>query len=267
MLVAFLSTSYAILAFNAMIAKQVVPTYREVLSHSKKPYFMLSLTLLLNWIGTFLIPIYFTPSAQLFTVMSLNCIGGCIGAYLGTRNNPDLVKAVLLSVNLLVYYALSATVYQGWMLVALIASTMTAGCAGYASLRYSAALLSNGLTSKQVIAVRFWLLWAATLVFVINSRLLSRITPGVLLWTALIGVAAMVLPLYFLQKSVETIGADRTGIYMGFSPLIVIAFEAAIFDELDLLTVLPIVVLPVVILGCEVYQRHWQRDTQFSAGM
>jgi drug/metabolite transporter (DMT)-like permease len=118
-----------------------------------------------------------------------------------------------------------------------------------------------------VIAVRFWLLWAATLVFVINSRLLSRITPGVLLWTALIGVAAMVLPLYFLQKSVETIGADRTGIYMGFSPLIVIAFEAAIFDELDLLTVLPIVVLPVVILGCEVYQRHWQQDTQFSAGM
>lgn len=256
MLVAFLSTSYAILVFNTMIAKQVAPTYVEVVAHHKMPYFKLSVLLLINWFGTFLVPIYFTPSALMFTVMSLNCIGGCIGAYLGSRTTSDFVKAALLVVNLLVYYAMSATVYHGWMLVALIVSTVLAGSAGYASLRYSAALLAGGLTSKQIISVRFWLLWAVTLGFVLAHHLLDRITPSLMYYTGIIGVIAMVLPMYCLQKSVEKLGPDSTGTFMGFTPLVVVAFEYAVFGDFDIFTAIPVAVLPAVIIGVSAYQRR-----------
>lgn len=255
MLIIFLSTSYSILVFNMLIAKQAVPTYLRVVRFHKKPYFKLSLTLLVSWTGTFLIPIYFSPSALLFTFMSILSIGGCIGTYRSTKSTPELVKAVLLSLNLLGYYALSATVYHGWTFAAFIASTMVVGYAGIVNNRNAAGMLGYGFTSKQVVAIRFWLLWSVGLAFVLADHLLSHITPELMLSTAAIGLISMILPMYFLQKAIEKIGPDRTGIFMGFTPLVVVAFEYFFFQEWDLLTVIPVAILPLVIIGCSMYQR------------
>jgi len=262
MLIVFLSTSYAILVFNAMIAKQIVPTYTQSVTKHPKPYLKLSVCLLVSWIGAFLIPIYFTPSALLFTFMSATSIGGCIGAYLSSRHRPELIKAALVATNLLAYYVLSATVYHGWMLAAFIASTAAVGYAGFLNLRFAADMLTCGFTSKQVVATRFWLLWAVALTFVLADHLLDRITSEVITYTAFIGLVSMILPLYVLQKSIEKLGADRTGIFMGFTPLVVVAFEYAFFKEFDVLTVIPVAVLPAVIIGVSEYQRRGRAIAQ-----
>lgn len=255
MLMVFLTTSYSILIFHALTYRDIGSVYRKILSSSKMVYFQLNIALLVGWAGTFLIPIYFTPSALLVSSMSISSLGGSLSSYLKTRRRSDLVECCLLAANLVLFYILYANQYHGWKYVSFVASTAVVGVALYASLRLFGYFHDNGFTALQISAIRFWALWVISLSMVISQGEFAVLTPKAMLYTAALGLVSMVLPLYFLQRSIGSLGSDKTGILVGFTPIVAIILERLVHDETTIFDAVPAILLPVIILTFLVYGR------------
>lgn len=256
MVMILLSTTYAIVLFQVVNRRQIVPVYKSLLANHKIPYLKLNVALLVCWVGTFLIPIYFSPSALVLTALSMTGLCGSAALYRSTRRRSKLVKCSLLVANLALFYGLSSSTYSGWWFGVFIVATLATGLATYLSMVSLSSMLDCGLTSSQVVAVRFWLLWLVALFFVVKDGSYTAITPEVLLYTAGIGAVSLIIPIYCMQKSIEKLGAQKTGIYIGLTPIAVVAAEMLLLGDKDSTVVLPAVLLTVLIVGFAVYEQR-----------
>lgn len=256
MLMVFLTTTYAIVVFQAINARHIVPMYRALVRHHKLAYLQLLVTQLIVWLGTFLIPAYFMPSSLLITTAGVASLCGCASVYFATRRMSVALHGALLALSLALFYLLYTTRCGGWMYLVFVASTLVVGLAAFAGLRFSSNILDRGLTASQVLVARFWLLWLISLVYVIWKNELPRITLNAALDTGVLGLVSVILPIYFLQKSVEVLGTDRTGIFLGFAPLAVVALEYVFLNELDEVGAVPAALLPAITIAFALYEHH-----------
>ena len=259
MLMVFLTTSYAIVAFHAVNVGRIASMYRTLWASHRLRYLQLNIAQLVAWIGGFLIPIYFSPSSLLVSGMSVTSLCGCMSIYATSRRRSALVNAVLLALNLLLFYLLYLNVYRGWTYIVFCVSTLSVGLAMFAILRLSSDLQTGGLTSSQILAARTWLLWMIPLMYVIVDRQFASITPAVLRDTAVLGLMSLILPLYFLQRSIASLGPDKTGILIGFTPMVIVGFELIFLKSVQVPDVVGAVILPVIIVGFALYERSAKR--------
>ncbi len=259
MLMVFLTTSYAIVLLHLVNARGIVGVYRRLISDHKLAYLRLNIALLVVWIGTFLIPIYFTPSSLLIAVMGLSGLCGLISRYIAARQTSTLVNTVLVGLTLALYYLLYLRVYSGWTYAAFVSSTLVVGLVGYAALRFSADMLTYGFSSPQILAVRFWLLWLISLVFVLVGHQYELVTVRSALYTGGLGLVSMILPIFFLQKAIEKLGPNRTGVLLGFTPLVVVVLEFIWFREMTDIGVVPALLMPAITIGFAIYDQRRAR--------
>jgi drug/metabolite transporter (DMT)-like permease len=97
------------------------------------------------------------------------------------------------------------------------------------------------------------------LMYVIVDRQFASITPAVLRDTAVLGLMSLILPLYFLQRSIASLGPDKTGILIGFTPMVIVGFELVFLKSVQVPDVVGAVILPVIIVGFALYERSAQR--------
>jgi hypothetical protein len=262
MLMVFLTTTCAIVVFQAISVRDIARTYRSVVVRHKLLYIKLSLASLVLWIGTFLIPIDFEPFSVILAVMGFPslCVG--ISAYRATKRTSELVKCMFLALNLVLFYLLYSMLYDGWKYFVFCVSNAAVGLAMFTYLRLSSEMLDGGFTASQIVAVRFWSLWLYSLIYAIYDHQFKSITLDTMLYTGALGLVSMILPIYFIQKSVAVLGADKTSVLVGFTPLVVIALEWVFHHEMDFVGIVPAALLPVIIIAFAIHERRMQATAQ-----
>ncbi len=224
MLMIFIATSFTIVFFSAINFKSLFRTYRTLWFH-KIDYFLLCFFLFCMWFGSFAIPIYFSPTAFLFPYMSLLATWGLLAKCFHVIRRHNIIKLILLLINLSIFYGLIKRDYTNSQYVILIVSTIATGTTGFIYIKLSGKLNNLGLKASQVLAVRFWILWLFSLISCLVNKDFSAANLRVIGQCLVVSLFSLILPIYFSQKSIEKLGANLGAITMGFTPLACFAIE------------------------------------------
>ncbi len=224
MLLIFLSTTYAVLFFNLIHYKTLPNIYKRLLN-KKREYAFLLLSLLGIWVGSFLIPIHFLPSIYLFTFMAINGAIGSVALFYQNKKLSNLFRTLFMSINILIFYLICSRYYSGCKYIILILSTLITAVSGYAYLKISNIFNRYAFNSSQVLAIRFWLLWLLSLVATFYCDQFKEISLKIVLQTMGISFLYLITPIYCSQKSIETIGPEKTSLAIGFTPLVTFSLE------------------------------------------
>jgi len=219
MLLIFLSSSYAIIFFNFINLPQLTQVYVQLFK-LKLLYLLLSIFMVLMWLGSFLVPIYFLPSIYLISFMSIVATLGALALFYEQKSRINLLKFFVLLINLLLFYVVSSFYYTSWKFIAMVSICLISGISGYGYLRTSGVFNKHNFTASQLLMVRFWSLWLVSLVAVLYMHYLGSISAKYLLDGLIVAVLTLIVPLYYVQKAVEKIGANLTSLWMGFTPFI-----------------------------------------------
>lgn len=223
MLMIFLSTTIAI-AFFTIINVQSIGNVYSLMWVNKRMFILLSFTLFCTWFGSFMIPIYFSPTIHLFTYMSMLSICGSFTICLQCKKKDYQLKFILLASNLILFYFLLGTVYNGSRYIMLIIATIATGISGFSHIKMSEKFNSIGIKASEVLAVRFWLLWLFSMIYSIYNGDFMVLKFNYLWQSILISFISLISPVYFSLKSVEKLGANISSMYMGFTPSVCFIF-------------------------------------------
>lgn len=254
MLVVLLTTTYAIMAFQAVNARHVATLHKNLIRQHKSLWLRLNLVLLTVSMGAFLIPIYFTPFAAVFATTSLPTLYILISAYRTTRRTSTLLNSIIFAAAIVVFYMRYTIDYRGWQLTGFCVATAVVGLGCFASLRLSGRMVEHGFTPSQIAGSRLWLLWLASLSYAVYDHELTAINSEIMLSTAVLAVTSIILPVYCLQKSIAVLGPDKTGVLIGFTPMVVLVMEFVFLHEIDTAGVAPAVLVPVITVVFAFYQ-------------
>lgn len=259
MLMIFLATSYAIIFFHLINFNKIVLIYKVLYQKHKRSYFNLSITILIMWAGSLLIPVYFLPSSALISYFCITTAAGAISLYIREKKNVFLIQSTLLLINLCLFYAYFHQIYSGWFYVAFIVSTFIAGIAGYYSAHCSIVFFKNNFSTTQTLAIRFWLLWMVAFAYVIYDQQLDKFKITMLFNTLLIAIFSVIMPIYFAQKSIEKFGADKSRLCFGFTPITVVIFERIFIQDNFDYEVIFACIIPLILLVCSQWIRSYTR--------
>ncbi|MBP9742990.1 MAG: hypothetical protein KBD37_06505 [Burkholderiales bacterium] len=87
-------------------------------------------------------------------------------------------------------------------------------------LRYSRGLNHIGINSRQILALRYWLLLILPLIVIIVKHEFNLINLEVIIKGSIIGLITLVLPLYFGQICIEKYGSEKFAMFMGLTPIL-----------------------------------------------
>jgi hypothetical protein len=224
MLLIFMSTSFAILFFNLHRWRSVSTTYRRIFKLPKALIFI-NLLMLFQWLGSFLLPIYFSPAAFIISLFSTLSLLSSLMLYRSHKKTSHLVKLILLSLSLIGFYTMYYFVYPLASYLVFLFSSLSRGAIGYSYLRASAKLNQQNFSAMEILSFRFWLLWLASLAYVIYDHQFAQFSIIMIPPTLLIAAVTLIIPIYFSQKSIEKIGPDKSGLIFGFTPLAITLLE------------------------------------------
>lgn len=205
-----------IVVFNLFNIDKLIATYKFCLKN-KVSFLIMSGALAIDWC-TMVASTYFADPfvamASLFIAVSFI---GFFKEWLKSSNVGLLISCLLLtvaSIIMILFYAVpvSKSIISGFILGA------TAGIAFYVYVYSSARLtLLGDLTAMQILATRFWVLFIGALVFVPYRELVS-INIEDIGKIILVSFGSLIIPIYFNQKSIQKLGADKTSILIGLVP-------------------------------------------------
>jgi hypothetical protein len=230
MFIVFLSTTYALVFFNVISIRTLRSFYGRAWQH-KSLFLALNVTVLIMWLGAFLIPIYFQSSIYLTSFMSITATLGTLSICQKTRDLANILKSIILVINLFLFYIASSRYFHNLNLVALIVCTLVTGIAGYCYIRVSAECNRKGFGASEVLAIRFWLLWLIALGFVLRDNQFVYVSPSAIYKTISIATATIIVPIYLSQKAIQKLGADQSSILIGFTPFVAFLLERTVFPE------------------------------------
>ena len=137
-----------------------------------------------------------------------------------TRKISYIIQTTLIGIILGLFYFWSFKDYSYIKSTVGIIVTASTGLSLYLYLRYSKQLNNNGVSSKQILAVRYWLLLLLPLLVIISKNEFNLINFPVLIKCMGIGMITLVLPLYFGQLCIEKFGSERFSLFMGLTPIL-----------------------------------------------
>jgi drug/metabolite transporter (DMT)-like permease len=242
----FAMSGVAIICFNLLAIRQFSHTYRMCLTH-KGLFLLMSGSLALDWISQ----IYATHLSDPFVAMAAIFIAsgfmGFAELYYKTRQKVNLISMLLLLVGLgLLFfsYQIRDSRHVGY---GVILGIITGVCF-YIYIVTSNLLVKKGaLSSLQLLATRFWLLFFATIPFLPWNILLTEMWNN--LWLLLfVSVCSMVVPIYFVQQAITKLGSARAAIYISFVPPVTYLFYVLYNHNLSLANLLVCLVVSAALL-------------------
>jgi hypothetical protein len=224
MLLIFMSTSFAILFFNVHRWKSVTDIYARIIK-LRTAFIVINTLMLIQWFGSFLIPVYFSPAAFIISLFSILSLLSSYMLYRAQKKKSQLIKLLLLSLSLISFYIMYGFSYPGMLYLIFLFSTLSVGIVGYTYLRVSAKLNQQNFTAIEILSFRFWLLWLVSLAYVLYDHQFAQLDFIMIPQTLLIATVTLIIPIYFSQKSIEKIGPDKSGLIFGFTPLAITMME------------------------------------------
>lgn len=243
----FAMSGIALLCFNLLCLHQVKKTYLACLHH-KTLFLTMSLALGTDWacmVYATHLSDPFIAMASLFTTLA---IMGFIKLFFTTRSFANLLSIFLLCISLYVLKSTYEVKASQHVIYGLILGA-TAGIAFFIYIILSDALSKRGqLSTMQLLATRFWVLFLGSLFFLPSKPVWTVIQHNALplLW---VSFGSLIIPIYFNQQAIKKLGPARSSILISFVPPITYLFDALYNHQLILsnLMVCGIITLALVL--------------------
>ena len=218
----FISAVTAVVSFHLLNLGQNKNTYRRVLSDSSIWLGLMKvvLTTTFMWVAGFIIPIVFTPFIFVFSYLGWPSFFGAIVMAKTTKNPLYFFQALMVAATFVLFYVITFSSYSLVKTITGVLITMLTGLSLYFYLRASKGLNLKGVNSRQVLAVRYWLLLLMPLALISYRHEFNLITLDILGKGVVIGMITLVLPLYFGQLCIEKFGSEKFSLAMGFTPIL-----------------------------------------------
>lgn len=137
-----------------------------------------------------------------------------------------------------------------------ILAAIFASCSGFAYAVYSAKFaLAEGLSSSQIVSVRFYLLLLVSF-FLLPPDTKDLITATSMAYMFLLALTGMALSVYFLQKGILAVGAEKNAIVVAFVPFLTLVLAAAFHGSIDAGESLFVAILTTILLFFPVMRRY-----------
>lgn len=232
MLTIFLSTLIAIIFFHLINAKNIVNTYKKTLK-LKSLYATTAFSILIIWVGSFFIPVYYTPTIQVFSFMLITSFYGAFFLYLTSRGIRNSLRFYLISIIAIIFYSLYFFNHSWMHAFGMLVATVITGSFGYFYFSNSKKLNQLNISATEILTVRFWPLFAVSLFFVLKGHQYIFIDASVMKDTALVGATSLIIPVYCAQKSIEKIGPELHAVLIGLAPFSTFYLEKIIFHTVN----------------------------------
>lgn len=230
----FFNTLMTISIYTVICAKDIAATYRACLK-----YKVLSLRIMLS---TLLIYTLCFFSTELIGASNYNSFYFAGSALFGSlfikassrkrRINISVSLAIIaLSISYGVCLCLSSP--ENFKSIALgIAWAAVGSISGYLYAADSAKLSKKAsLSANQILALRFDLLALFSLCM-LPADTIKYITAESMAYMFALALAGTALPVYFLQKGIHAIGAERNAIIVAFIPFFTMVFSVALYNKI-----------------------------------
>lgn len=224
MIALFAMSAIALLVFNGLNIRSLSTTYLACW-HNKTIYLMMSAALALDWVSMVFASHIADPFIAMAALFSALALFGFGKMYMIMRN-----KAVLLSLFLLVLgLGILLFAYQvkaGHSVVGGVVLGSIAGLAFYVYIANSSKLASLAhLSSLQVLATRFWLLFIGAVFFVPKHNLFFILKQNLLPLT-IISFGSLIIPIYYNQQAIKKLGSELTSVFISLVPPVTYGFYA-----------------------------------------
>lgn len=212
----FVMSFIAIISFNLMSFKQIKATYMTCLNN-KLLYLAMSGSLAIDWICMLFSSYVADPFVSMAGLFIFLAIIGFSKLFLENRSLVNLFCVLLLIISAILLYSgykVNSSQHLGFGIIL----GAVAGVAFYVYIASSGALARrNGLTTMQVLATRFWVLFIGSAFFVPYHNLLSIIVNNILP-LLLISYGSLIIPIYFNQQAIQKLGSTITAVFISFVP-------------------------------------------------
>ena len=218
----FISALTAVSSFHLLNFGQNKATYQQLIhNHKLKSGFAkVILTTTFMWIAGFLIPGQYTPFIFVFSYLGWPGFFGAIVMAKNSRKPESIIQAGMILLTFIAFYLVT---FHGYTVsktaIGIVITTLT-GLSLYLYLRASKELNTKGINSRQILAIRYWLLLLLPLIVIIYKHEFGLITSVIMLKGIIIGLVTLVLPLYFGQLCIERFGSEKFSLAMGVTPIL-----------------------------------------------
>lgn len=242
----FAMSAIALLVFNGLNIRNLSATYLACW-HNKTTYLMMSTALAVDWVCMVFASHVADPFIAMAALFSALALFGFGKMYIVTHN-----KAVLLSLFLLVLgLGILLFAYQvkaGHNVAGGIILGSVAGLAFYVYIANSSKLASLAhLSSLQVLATRFWLLFIGASIFVPKHDLYGILKHN-LLALIIISFGSLIIPIYYNQQAIKKLGSELTSVFISLVPPVTYGFYAIYNRQVIMINVIVCVLITLALL-------------------
>jgi drug/metabolite transporter (DMT)-like permease len=227
------SCCYAVIYFHLINIHKLKAIYNQCW-RNKKSWFFLSILAACIWLSAIYSPSYIGASLYTFLFFATYGILGTIHLY--RRNTPETVSYVISLLGLLILLSLVIGLNldraSHIQLLGLFLACF-GGISGFFYSQQSAAFVkTTSLSASQILAVRFYLTIVACFFF-LPAHPLAQLTPNNLLLTLMVSIFCLIIPLYCIQRGIQSAGPALNAIIASSVPLVATLLEQCYFHDVD----------------------------------
>lgn len=223
----FISAATAVMSFHLLNSRQNKQTYIRIIK-DKNIWSGISkviATTTFMWVAGFIIPLTYTPFIFVFSYLGWPSFFGALVMAVTTRKPVYIIQGIMIAITFVLFYFVTFRDFSLMKASLGILVTMLTGLSLYLYLRASKGLNNKGMNSRQILALRYWLLLILPLILIIYRHEFHLFTGSIIFKGIIIGMITLVLPLYFGQLCIEKFGSERFSLAMGFTPILTFALQ------------------------------------------
>ncbi len=223
----FISAATAVMSFHLLNSRQNKQTYIRIIK-DKNIWSGISkviATTTFMWIAGFIIPLTYTPFIFVFSYLGWPSFFGALVMAVTTRKPVYIIQGIMIAITFVLFYFVTFRDFSLMKASLGILVTMLTGLSLYLYLRASKGLNNKGMNSRQILALRYWLLLILPLILIIYRHEFHLFTGTIIFKGIIIGMITLVLPLYFGQLCIEKFGSEKFSLAMGFTPILTFALQ------------------------------------------
>jgi hypothetical protein len=242
----FAMSAIALLVFNGLNIRNLSATYLACW-HNKTLYLIMSVALALDWVCMVFASHIADPFIAMAALFSALALFGFGKMFLVTHNKAVLFSLFLLLLGLgalLFAYQVKA----GHSVTGGIILGSVAGLAFYVYIASSSKLASlASLSSLQVLATRFWLLFVGASIFVPKHDLFDIIKHN-LLALIVISFGSLIIPIYYNQQAIKKLGSELTSVFISLVPPVTYGFYAIYNRQIIMVNVVVCILITLALI-------------------
>jgi hypothetical protein len=218
----FAMSFIAIISFNLMSIKHIKATYMACWNN-KLLFIIMSGALALDWTCMLFASYIADPFVSMAGLFIFLAIIGFGKLFLENRAISNLLSVMLLIISAVILYSEYQVNSSGHLGLGILLGGV-AGTVFYVYIASSSELvIRNNLSTMQVLATRFWVLFIGVTFFVPYQNLFPIIINNIIP-LIIISYGSLIIPIYFNQQAIKKLGGALTSVFISFVPPVTYLF-------------------------------------------